>query len=235
MFMKNLYYLFYAFFTLSLSIVSSNAQTQEHKWLVFYSGAFQENDTRGFNFPMKNGQPLEYPSVSRHGVTISKKVLQHKKFNFYSGLGYARELNQLPRAFDHCFDTPGKGCTLFLIYLKDYSIDLIQVPLQGKFFLLKGLAITTDLIPEFSVRKIANKSTLNIRRTQAQFYSLSINPGLSYEHRRFSLGLSYRAFQLKTIDEVIFNGGQFFRENLQGKEVETFNPRQITLMAGLKI
>ncbi len=53
-------------------------------------------------------------------------------------------------------------------------------------------------------------------------YSLEINPGLGYDKGKYRVTLSYRAWQIKQVDPVLFSPRLY--HNLPEGEYERYNP-----------
>ena len=214
-------------------------QEDSLKWLVMYSPSYEANDTRLFRYEDLDNLPNEEDEIGviTHSFSISRRLISGKKFEGYVGLGYAKKINRFSRPFDHCFNVPpGEGCSDFFVVLQEYRIHLAQIPLQAKFYVFNGLALNMSVIPEFSFRKNADE----IKQTKLDFYTLEINPGISYETNRFTFGLYTRIFQLKRIDRVLFPGDVYgplmpdpYPESFD--RLETYNPFKGLLMVGYKL
>ena len=214
-------------------------QEDSLKWLVMYSLSHEANDTRLYDFENKDF-PLRDENeigVITHSLSISRKVFSANSFEAYAGIGYAKKINRFSRPYDHCFtNEPGGGCYNFLVYLEDYRIDIVQLPLQAKIFLLDKWTINLNIIPEFSFRKTAN----GVGDVKFDFYTIECNPGISYESKRFSFGVSSRVFQFKRIDRVLFPSfvyGPLMKEPYPEflETYETYNPFKLSLMIGYKL
>jgi hypothetical protein len=221
----------------------SNAQRVSSKWLVMFSPSLEANDTRLFSFADKVDDPglsgeSESNVVVTHSLSISRKWISSSRFEAYAGLGYARKTNRFFRPYDYCFALePGVICSHVLKYLEKYQIDLVQLPLIAKFYILDKLAVNTSIVPEFSFRKTADGRSAY---TGLDFYTIEVNPGISYETDRLFIGLSSRIFQLKKIDRVLFPSfvyGPLMEEPYPEflETYETYNPFKLSLMVGYKL
>jgi hypothetical protein len=66
------------------------------------------------------------------------------------------------------------------------------------------------------------------------FYSLEVNPGLSYDIGRFEFGLKYRAFQVKKIDKILFSY-RTLHDPRTDQVFETYNPFKLWFSVGYKL
>ncbi len=218
-------------------------QRDSLKWLVMYSPSIEANDTRLYDWPAGGQRDIlsneDDGGVLTHSLVVFRNILSRQKTEMYAGIGYAKKINKFSRPYDHCFDLDGDFCTDVIRRIEEYRIDLVQLPFQGKIFFLRNLAFTANVIPEFSFRKVANPASQNVRDTHLEFYALEINPGLSFETRRFSAGFAIRAFQLKKIDRVLFIPELYdldhTREARLSQKNETYNPFKLSLMVGYKL
>jgi len=219
-------------------------QRDSLKWLVMYSPSYEANDTRLFSFADKVDDPgLKGESgsdvVVTHSISISRKWFSNGHFEAYAGVGYARKTNRFFRPYDHCFafePGPGRYCPSVFSYVDKYQIDLVQLPVMAKFFVLDRVAFNTSIITEYSFRKTANGDSAS----KLEFYTLEVNPGISYETDRLFVGLSSRIFQLKKIDRVLFPSfiyGPLMEEPYPEflETYETYNPFKLSLMVGYKL
>ena len=68
------------------------------------------------------------------------------------------------------------------------------------------------------------------------FYSVEVNPGLSFELGRFELDLNYRVLQFKKIDKILFNHLLYDFGNPRATQVfETYNPFKLWFSVGYKL
>lgn len=216
-------------------------QQDSTKWIIMYSPSHEANDTRLYAYEDRNLFPnyeRKKIGVITHSFSISRRVISKKRINTYVGVGYAKKINRFFRPYDYCFILESGGlCRELFAYVKDYKIDLLQVPIQANFFVLEKLALNLNISPEFSFKKNADGRSAY---TGLDFYTLEVNPGISYETNRLFVGLSSRIFQLKKIDRVLFPSfiyGPLMEEPYPEflETYETYNPFKLSLMIGYKL
>lgn len=163
----------------------------------------------------------------QYGISLDKKIVEWNAFSVRGGLGYSLEYMTFIRLVDHCLLLkPGESCDDVLIYSRDgYKVSLLQIPVDLSLELIENWRIGVDIRSFVDIHKslpnIAEKRTFD-------FYSMEVNPGMSYEWRGFSLGLNYRIWQIKKIDRVLFSrntiSSQYRPNSLLGKEYDHYNP-----------
>lgn len=163
----------------------------------------------------------------QYGISVDKKIVDWGAFSVRGGLGYSLEHMTFIRLVDHCLLLkPGESCDDVLIYSRNgYKVSLLQIPVNLSVGFIENWRLGVDLRSFVDICKslpnIAKKRTLD-------FYSMEVNPGMSYEWEGFRLGLNYRIWQIKKIDRVLFSRNTIsprYRPNsLLEKEYDHYNP-----------
>ncbi len=230
--MKNILFLL-CFLFYGLSTI---AQTDK-KWLFSMDFGIQEHDKRLYHWPkiprenLLAMQPENYGTY-QVGISISKKVIDQKKFSTYAGTGLSIEMATFNRPFDQNYNKgPGTNEGKFT---DEYYQYLLQFPISSKYEFLKNCRLTLDLLPQINFYTIAaHYIDPSITWWQFSLYSIELNPGIEYEVGKFNFGIKYRAFQTKKIDPILFYSSSSY---IMGDEkYETFNPFKLWFSIGYRL
>ena len=227
-------------FLLNLQSVVFSQSFGNRLHLVLGFGA-QAQDRRYFD--MSPGYVRDLESVSSKALTISyslrvsKSILSGRRFSINIGVGFQSEVNRVLRPYDKVqfvdpFTTPfvtsesvaleayvvqsgmGTFSWLYKLYaMKNGQMLFVSIDAFGSAHFLK------------SARKYAGNSngkSLWFHTWKVAPYSLEINPGLGYDKGKYRVTLSYRAWQIKQVDPVLFSPRLY--HNLPEGEYERYNP-----------
>ncbi|MEZ4771837.1 MAG: hypothetical protein R3D00_01565 [Bacteroidia bacterium] len=202
--------------------------------------AFQEHDRRLFGLPpglsrdiLSNENNL---GTWQYALGIYKPILTAPHFSLEAGLWLTREVNTFSRPLNNQYLT--SDLTLILRMVQRYRIDQIGIPvnLRLKLFDLGSSArvyAQGQALPAFHYRKGANHLRI-LSKWVADFYSLEVNTGLGVAWKNWDVALSYRAWQVKQIDTVLFYASLFpphlYDEVPTG--TENYNPFKLWLTVG---
>lgn len=225
-----LYTLFY------LSLHGQNEFTP--KWLISTSYAMHDADDRLFNFPEFPKRALlarqpEKTKTYQLSLSLNRKILSKNRLTLYGGVGLSSEMSNFIRPFDHGYGRDALRADI-LLFSHNYYQHLIQLPVQSRFRFLKRWSVSLEVLPQFNFLTVAQTNGFgNISWWRFDFYSVEFNPGLTWTSKRFDIGLNYRAFQLKTIDRILFS---YFTLNdaREGETFETYNLFKLWFSMGFK-
>lgn len=226
-FMSKMIFTLLILFTITGKIIS---QKTEVELLMGY----QKHDKRFYgHFSEENAEKEGNWGTSYWGFNVNRNILQLEKFDLRIGLGYARETNTYSTPYDHCFDNPDQPCFDALIFIGKYSVDMIFASITPKLNLIKNLDLGLNMFPQFYFYKKVNGVTSDFN---FGLYSLEFIPELEYNIGSLNIGLGFRVFQFKTIDEVYIYGNEFLTKNpgYLEKKFDTYNPTKFILAAGYR-
>lgn len=219
---------------------SISAQTFDSKARITLGLAGQVQDQRLYDWPGGASRGLieqEKLMPTWHGsVTVMKPILFRHDFSIDLGLGYGFEINSFSRPFNMVpFLPPG---TLIVDtkgrYIRAYHVHMAQIGFSGSHILMKSkksgdIVFVCDAWGGFHFVKgmIESTASSSFRKYHHSVfhlapYSLEINPGLGYDKGKYRVTLSYRAWQIKQVDPVLFSPRLY--HNLPEGEYERYNP-----------
>lgn len=226
-------------FLLMCLVTALNCQTSPADWILKVNYGLQAHDKRLYDFPVKEPILARQPETfgtHQFGLQLQKKVVQKGKFDVYVGGGISAEVATFERPFDHSYKK-NMVVDRVLRWTDRYYQFVFQLPVSGNFHLSDHFGLAIDVLPQFSFLTIAehtNSYADNYAWWRFAPYSLEVNPGFFFTRSRVSVRLSYRAFQLKNIDEILFNGILRY-EPKEGQTYETYNPFKVWLSVGYAI
>ncbi len=217
----------------ALVSIPSFAQDRPNKeWFLSVDYGLQAHDKRLFDFPPKESvlerQPETFGTY-QFGIRLERKIAQKGKLHFRVGGGVSAELATFERPFDHNF---GKdGGTRILRWTDRYYQFLTQFPLNGTYQLNEHFGFSLGVLPQLNfLTKADHTTSKSYSWWRFDLYSVEFNPGIEYTTSRFIFNLSYRAFQVKKIDRILFN--DILDDARTGQSFETYNPFKMWLSVG---
>lgn len=227
-----------ALFTI-VSIALFGQNEYNSKWTISINYGIQEPDSRLFGYPeipKRNllAQQKENPRTYQFSLNIYRRITTKNKFNLSGGLGISSELNTFKRPFFH-----GYGHQFFtdvLVFTNKYRQYILQFPFQTSLNILKPLAIQVEILPQFNFFTTANDTKELYGTTKwwrFELYSIEINPGIVWTTKKLDFGISYRFFQHKRIDPILFSA-HMSTEPDTDQTFETFNPFKLWFSVGYK-
>jgi hypothetical protein len=219
------------------SLPSFGQQSTDTKWTLSMDFGLQKHDKRLFGFPpfpaahLLESQPESYGTY-QFGISAVRKILHKGRFEIFAGGGLSSELSTFTRPFD--LDFGKKFKRNILIMTNRYYQYLLQLPVETRFRFDKNFGLSLELLPQFNFLAIADyaKRDKSYSWWMFDFYSVEINPGLSYDKGRVEFGLKYRAFQVKKIDRILFNS--LINDPRTDQVFETYNPFKLWFSVGYK-
>ena len=195
---------------------------------------YQKHDKRFYgHLSVENAEREGNWGTSYWGFHVNRNI-QLDKFNMGIGLGYAREINTYSTPYDHCFDRPpNHPCNDALTWIDKYSIDMVFVSITPKINLTKNFDLNMSMFPQFYFYKKVNGFVSDFN---FGLYSIEFVPELEYNFRSLNIGLGFRLFQFKTIDQVYLYGNEFITKNpgYLEKKFDTYNPTKLILAVGYR-
>jgi len=207
------------------------------KWTTSFSFGLQAHDKRLFDFPPKEDLLARQPEAFgtyQLSLGVHRVFQPERKISFTTGVGFSTEVATFLRPFDHNYFT-GRG-TYDLNSTKKYSKHLVQIPIAARYKMGRRLGFQVEALPQIGMWTMAkqNGTTITHSKFDPCFYSAEFNLGLNYSiSRRIYLGLSYRIFQIKKIDKVLFN--YILRDPRKDEKFETYNPFKLWFTIGYRM
>jgi hypothetical protein len=225
-------------FAIIFSLPSFGQESTDTKWTLSIDFGIQAHDKRLFGFPpfpsarLLEEQPETFGTFQA-GISTVRKILQKGRFEIFAGGGLSSELSTFKRPFDLDFGKEFKRD--ILIMTNRYYQNLLQFPIKSKFRIGEKFNFSLDVLPQFNFLTIAdNTKDISYSWWMFDFYSLEVNPGLSYDIGRFEFGLKYRAFQVKKIDKILFSYSTI-SDPRTDQVFETYNPFKLWFSVGYKL
>lgn len=189
--------------------IKSHAQFWKSDWQVDISYARQAHDKRLFGWPaeasnrMLAAQPEKF-GTNVLGLSVSKMFYQNGRYRAHIGLGVGKEVQTFRRCFEQCFDRPiWEPCWTDIKYIQTYESVHAQIPISQS-VAVKNLLISLTILPQINVYKKVNVKSLPLEVTdnKISFYSIEINPQVSYKLGPLEPYIGYRIAQIKKKDNV---------------------------------
>jgi len=209
----------------------------DRKWVTFFSFGLQAHDKRLFDFPPKEAALARQPETFgtyQFSLGIHRVFQPDRKISFTTGIGFSTEVATFSRPFEHYYFT-GRG-TYELTWANRYSKHLVQFPIAARYKMGRRLGFQVEAVPQIGMWTVAkqNGTAIRLSKFDPGFYSAEFNLGLNYSiSRRIYLGLSYRIFQIKKIDKVLFN--YILRDPRKDEKFETYNPFKLWFTIGYRM
>jgi hypothetical protein len=218
------------------SLPSFGQESINTKWVLSIDFGLQQHDKRLFGSPLKGFFLEQHPETYgtyQFGISAVRKILHKERFEIFAGGGLSSELSTFTRPFDHKFKK--KRGSDILRYTNRYYQNLLQLPIMPGFRVGNRFAVSLELLPQFSFLTIADNTARvpTYSWWRFDFYSLEVNPGLSFDIGRVEFGLKYRAFQVKKIDRILFNS--LINDPRTDQVFETYNPFKLWFSVGYKL
>ena len=219
-------------FAVGLSIYGQNAQNT--KWAVSLSTGLQEHDKRLFEFPLREdlleSQPEKFGTFQTN-VNILRMIYNTNKFKVNAGTGLGVELNTFRRPFDYTYRRDDD--TKILRFTDRYYKYLLVLPLEARLFAREKIFLSSSILTQFNFHTVANRSNFRSYNWWIfNFHSVELASGIGYSLSLFDFALSYRAYQFKKIDRILFN--HILRDPRVNKKIETENPFKLWLSIGYR-
>ncbi|MFQ5447625.1 MAG: hypothetical protein ACE5FF_11900, partial [Saprospiraceae bacterium] len=219
------------------SLPSFGQESTDTKWVLAIDFGIQAHDKRLFGSPLKGLFLEQHPETYgtyQFGISAVRKILHNERFEIFAGGGLSSELSTFTRPFDNYFRKKGL-VTREMRYTNRYYQNLLQLPIMPSFRVGDRFALSLELLPQFSFLTIADNTTKvpTYSWWRFDFYSLEVNPGLSFDIGRVEFGMKYRAFQVKKIDKILFN--RIINDPRTDQVFETYNPFKLWFSVGYKL
>ena len=221
------------------SLPSFGQESTDAKWILSIEFGLQKHDKRLFDYPyypkkdLLESQPESYGTY-QFGISAVRKMLYQGRIEIYAGGGLSSELSTFNRPFDLNY-RHAVGPDI-LLTTDRYFQNLLQLPIRTKLIVFKHLGLSLELLPQFNFLAIAGHKPKSFSWWMFDFYSVEVNPGLSFELGRFELDLNYRVLQFKKIDKILFNHLLYDFGNPRATQVfETYNPFKLWFSVGYKL
>lgn len=239
MIMKRLLILF---LVATFSLPSFGQEITDTKWTMSIDFGLQKHDKRLFGFPpFPAAHLLEKHSENfgtyQLGISVTRKIFYKGRLKIYVGGGLSSELSTFTRPFDQDYGHEIKRD--ILIMTDRYYQNLLQLPIRTKLSVFKHLGLSLEMLPQFNFLAKADLDHSFFNGSEFSwwkfdFYSVEVNPGLSFELGRFELDLNYRAFQVKKIDRILFSISTLNDPRID-QIYETYNPVKLWFSVGYKL
>ncbi len=216
-------------------LLSQNEENR--KWAASFSFGLQAHDKRLFDFPPKEAALARQPETFgayQLSLGVHRIFRPDRRTSFIAGIGFSTEVATFLRPFDQNYFTGRR--TYELASTNRYSKYLVQIPIVVRYKTDRRFGFQVETLPQMGMWTAAKRNGTAITRSKFDpgFYSAEFNAGLNYSiSRRISLGLSYRVFQIKKIDKILFN--HIVRDPRKDEKFETYNPFKLWLTVGYQL
>jgi len=229
-----MHYFIIIFLVVATYLPTRGQAFNDHYRLSFSLGV-QEQDRRMFGFPpFPTAAILEREDDLvnwQFSLGLHKPLLQRYDFSLDIGAAYSVEVNTFGRPFSQ-FQF---GIFVYPLYhVETYRVHQIAFPINLSYRLFSigknaHVVLGGSILPTVHFLKAVN-TEWKWKKLTFRPYSLEVNPGIGFRSSRWELMLSYRAYQLKQFDPVVFEmvwliGGA--REPMPA--YETHNPHKLWL------
>jgi hypothetical protein len=165
---------------------------------------------------------------------MQRVIHPEKKIFFTTGISISAEIATFERPFDHNYFT--HKSTEDLRWTDSYFKNIIQMPIAVQYKIHRKYSLRAEMLPQINLLTLAKHSSFDktYSKFDPGFYSAEFNAGANYAiSKRISLGISYRAFQIKKIDKILFN--DIVRDPRKEEKFETYNPFKMWLTVGYRL
>lgn len=210
--------------------------SQNKSWMLSLGIGIQEHDKRLFDFPLRENllksQPEKFGTYQIN-ANILKPILKKERMEFYWGIGAGMEMNTFRRPFDYTYKRTDD--TKLLRYTDRYYKFLLILPFEFHYFFNSDFFISSSVINQVNFLTIANRSNSDFTSYDwwsLNFHSIEMNSGIGYTYSKFDFILSYRFYQIKKVDRILFN--DIILDPRPDKSIEVHNPFKVWLSIGYK-
>ena len=216
-------------------LTSVRAQSFWNDLTISVEFAAAQHDKRFVSEKLLNQHPEKW-GTWQYGISLYKPILDWNYIRLEAGLGYGIEHLTYFRRVDHCFGSP--ICFDDLVHNDNYKIHLAQTPVKASVRLTRNLEAEMTLLSQFDFYKELIGKRGSRGKTTIDFYSIEVNPGLSYQFDRILIQMNYRLYQVKKIDQTIFSSRLLDEGKLRSflnEKFEDYNPLKFWFSVGYRL